>query len=194
MARVTDEERAMVKAAKDLGHICWDNFVGGRTCEETVYSSGSAKAQTIIWHAREFLKSHDIENVSGYYSRGYEDSTPVREAREKARLALIKKNDAIALALWTKLENQRIVDEQAEIKRLADVAELQRQAAINAENLRIKLLKEEEELQIQIEENRLQKIKDKETQRTEKAIPLLVSIIPLSAIGLLLLYTSKGKL
>ena len=35
--------------------------------------------------------------------------------------------------------------------------------------------------------------KDKETQRIEKAIPLLSSIIPLTAIGLLLLYSSKGK-
>ena len=175
-------DRAALDAAKSLG---W-SF----PYPNALYSSGRTKAKAAISYAKEFLEQQ----------QGIEAARIAKELAEKTRLALIKKNNAIALALQIKLENQRISDEQAEIKRLFDVAEIQRQAEINAENLRIKLLKEEEEAQRQIkesqrqiEENRLQKIKDKETQRTEKAIPLLASIIPLSAIGLLLLYTSRDK-
>jgi hypothetical protein len=104
---------------------------------------------------------------------------------EIARLDLIARNDAIALELFTKLENQRIADENAENKRLAEVAEAQRVAAEKAENLRLKLQREKLEAERIAEENRLQAIEDKETERVEKSIPLLTTILPIGIIAYL---------
>ena len=122
-----------------------------------------------------------------------ENQRIAKQLAEKTRLELIAKEEQKTLELFTRLENQRIAKQQAEIKRLELVAQAQIQAEINANNLRIKLIKEEEELQRIEQLNKIQMDKDKETQRIEKAIPLLSSIIPLTAIGLLLLYSSKGK-
>jgi len=114
-------------------------------------------------------------------------------AKEKARVELIAKNDQVALNLWTRLDNQRIVKEKAEAKRLADVAEAQRLAAIEKERLRIQLLDEQEKERIRKE----QEIKDtataKEFQRVDKSIPLIASVLPITALGILLLYTRGGK-
>ena len=114
-------------------------------------------------------------------------------AKEKARVELIAKNDQVALNLWTRLDNQRIANEQAEIKRLAKVAEDQRLAAIEAERLRIQLLDEQEKERIRKE----QEIKDiataKEFQRVDKSIPLIASVLPITALGILLLYSRGGK-
>ena len=114
-------------------------------------------------------------------------------AKEKARVELIAKNDQIALNLWTRLDNQRIAKEQAEIKRLAQVKEAQRLAAIEAERLRIELLDKQEKQRIQKE----QEIKDiatsKEFQRVDKSIPLIASVLPITALGILLLYSRGGK-
>ena len=63
---------------------------------------------------------------------------------EIARLELKAKNDQIALNLKNKLESQRIAKEQAEDKRLDDVAKAQRLAAIEEERLRIQLLEKQE--------------------------------------------------
>ena len=108
-------------------------------------------------------------------------------------MELIAKNDNIALNLWNRLDNQRIVNEQAEIKRLADVAEAQRLAAIEKERLRIQLLDEQEKERIRKE----QEIKDiataKEFQRVDKSIPLIASVLPITALGILLLYSRGGK-
>ena len=108
---------------------------------------------------------------------------------EVARLELIAKNDQIALDLWNRLESERIAKEQAEIKRLAKVAEDQRLAAIEAERLRIELLDKQEKERIQKE----QEIKDIETQRVDKSIPLIASVLPITALGILLLYIKRGK-
>ena len=104
---------------------------------------------------------------------------------------LIVRNDNIALALFTKLDNQRIADEKAEIARLAAVKEKQRLAIVNAENLKLELIEEKLELERIAKVNRLQKIEDKETQRVTKSIPLLTSILPVGIIGLLLLVGKK---
>ena len=115
-------------------------------------------------------------------------------AKEKARVELIAKNDQVALNLWTRLDNQRIANEQAEIKRLAKVAEAQRLAAIEKERLRIQLLDEQEKERIRKE----QEIKDtataKEFQRVDKSIPLIASVLPITALGILLLYSRGGKM
>ena len=112
---------------------------------------------------------------------------------EIARLELIAKNDQIALNLWNRLESERIAKEKAEAKRLADVAEAQRLAAIEAERLRIELLDKQEKERIRKE----QEIKDtataKEFQRVDKSIPLIASVLPITALGILLLYTRGGK-
>ena len=112
---------------------------------------------------------------------------------EIARLELIAKNDQIALNLWNRLESERIAKEKAEAKRLADVAEAQRLAAIEKEKLRIELLDKQEKERIQKE----QEIKDiaeaKEFQRVDKSIPLIASVLPITALGILLLYTRGGK-
>ena len=166
------------------------------------FSSGCSAVRAQISEARSFLQAR-YAAVAAAEAAKIENARLAEIARlsEIARLELIAKNDNIALALWTKLDNQRIAKQQAEIKRLAQVAEAQRQAEIMKENLRIKLLDEEKELQriaqlnkIQMAKDKIQMTKDKETQRVEKGIPLLASIIPISAIGLLLLYSSKGKL
>ena len=114
-------------------------------------------------------------------------------AKEKARVELIAKNNQVALNLWNRLESQRIAKEQAEIKRLAKVAEDQRLAAIQAERLRIELLDKQEKERIRKE----QEIKDiataKEFQRVDKSIPLIASVLPITALGILLLYSRGGK-
>ena len=121
------------------------------------------------------------------------DEKEAARLAEIARLELIAKNDNIALNLWTRLDNQRIAKEKAEIKRLADVAEAQRLAAIEKERLRIELLDEQEKERIRKE----QEIKDtataKEFQRVDKSIPLIASVLPITALGILLLYTRGGK-
>jgi len=122
------------------------------------------------------------------------DEKEAARLAEIARLELIAKNDNIALNLWTRLDNQRIVKEQAEAKRLAKVAEDQRLAAIEAERLRIELLDKQEKQRIQKE----QEIKDiataKEFQRVDKSIPLIASVLPITALGILLLYSRGGKM
>lgn len=121
------------------------------------------------------------------------DEKEAARLAEIARLELIAKNDNIALNLWTRLDNQRIAKEKAEAKRLADVAEAQRLAAIEAERLRIELLDKQEKQRIQKE----QEIKDiataKEFQRVDKSIPLIASVLPITALGILLLYSRGGK-
>ena len=121
------------------------------------------------------------------------DEKEAARTAEIARLELIAKNDNIALNLWNKLESERIAKEQAEIKRLADVAEAQRLAAIEKERLRIQLLDEQEKERIRKE----QEIKDiataKEFQRVDKSIPLIASVLPITALGILLLYSRGGK-
>jgi len=121
------------------------------------------------------------------------DEKEAARLAEIARLELIAKNDNIALNLWNRLDNQRIAKEQAEIKRLAKVAEDQRLAAIEAERLRIELLDKQEKQRIQKE----QEIKDiataKEFQRVDKSIPLIASVLPITALGILLLYSRGGK-
>ncbi len=122
------------------------------------------------------------------------DEKEAARLAEIARLELIAKNDNIALNLWTRLDNQRIAKEQTEIKRLAKVAEDQRLAAIEAERLRIELLDKQEKERIQKE----QEIKDtataKEFQRVDKSIPLIASVLPITALGILLLYSRGGKM
>ena len=131
------------------------------------------------------------QNIDRWYLQSPEYAAIV--AAEKARLTLIEKNDFIALELWTKLDNQRIANEQAEIKRLAAVKEVQRIAAEIAENQRLELIQEQQELQRVTEVNRLQAIEDKEVQRVTKSIPLLVSVIPVGILAILLLNSSRGK-
>jgi hypothetical protein len=159
------------------------------------FSSGCSMVRAMISEAQAFNRNRAAAAAAAAAAK-IENARLAEIARlsEIARLELIAKNDNIALALWTKLDNQRIAKEQAEIKRLQKVAEAQRQAEIMEENLRIKLLEEEKELQRIAQLNKIQMAKDKETQRIEKGIPLLTSIIPISAIGLLLLYSSRGKL
>ena len=122
------------------------------------------------------------------------DEKEAARLAEIARLELIAKNDNIALNLWNRLESQRIAREQAEAKRLAKVAEDQRLAAIEAERLRIELLDEQEKERIRKE----QEIKDtataKEFQRVDKSIPLIASVLPITALGILLLYSRGGKM
>jgi len=235
--KISIQDQADLDLAKSFGHVCWDNYVGGRRCEDTMYSSGKAKSNTMIWHAREFVQNNAIRaKMSAVQERGYNVPqslgalTELEKITNPSNIAELKRIEDKKIAeeyarqllwetekgsgvLWElekenkalliKLENQRIVDENLRIIRLSDVAESQKQDAINAENLRIKrlayaenlrlqILQEDEELQDQIEENRLQKIKDKETFRIDKSIPLLASIIPISVIGLLL-YTRRNK-
>ena len=139
------------------------------------------------------------------------DEKEAARLSEIARLELIAKNDNIALNIWTRLDNQRIAKEKAEIKRLADVAEAQRLAAIEKERLRIELIKEKEELEklTKLENIRLEKQKQenirlekieleksiiyKENQRIDKSIPLIASVLPITALGILLLYSRGGK-
>ena len=114
-------------------------------------------------------------------------------AAETARLELIKRNDQVALNLWNKLESQRIAKEQAEKARLAKVAEDQRLAEIEAERLRIELSEKAEAEKIAKEKAVKEAAEQMEKQRVEKAIPLISSLLPITAVGILLLYSSGGK-
>jgi len=141
------------------------------------------------------LQRKELEQSPAYIAQQKEIARLAEVARlaEIARLELIVRNDAIALALFTKLDNQRIADENAEIARLAAVKEAQRVAAVKAENLRLKLQKERLELERVTEVNRLQVIEDKETQRVTKSIPLLTTILPIGLIGLFLYSRTARK-
>jgi len=141
------------------------------------------------------LQKKELEQSPAYIAEQARIAAEKEAARlaEIARLDLIARNDAIALALFTKLENQRIADENAEIARLAAVKEAQRVAAEKAENLRLKLQKEKLEAERIAEENRLQAIEDKETERVEKSIPLLTTILPIGIIGLFLYSRTARK-
>ena len=141
------------------------------------------------------LQRKELEQSPAYIAQQKEIARLAEVARvaEVARLELIVRNDAIALALFTKLDNQRIADENAEIARLAAVKEAQRVAAVKAENLRLKLQKERLELERVTEVNRLQVIEDKETQRVTKSIPLLTTILPIGVIGLFLYSRTARK-
>ena len=141
------------------------------------------------------LQRKELEQSPAYIAEQKRIAAEKEAARlaEIARLDLIARNDAIALQLWTKLDNQRIADEKAEIVRLEQVAEAQRVAEINAENLRLKLQREKLEAERIAEENRLQAIEDKETQRIEKSIPLLTTILPIGIIGLFLYSRTARK-
>ena len=77
------------------------------------------------------LQRKELEQSPTYIAEQARIAAEKEAARlaEIARLDLIARNDAIALALFTKLENQRIADENAEIARLAAVKEAQRVAA-----------------------------------------------------------------
>ena len=112
---------------------------------------------------------------------------------EIARLELIAKNDQIALDLWNRLESERIAKEQAEIKRLAKVKEDQRLAEIQKEQLRLALLEKEKAEKIAAEKAVKEAAEQKEKQRIEKAVPLISSLLPLTGIGILLLYSRGGK-
>ena len=144
----------------------------------------------------------DQRNIDRWYLESPEYAAIV--AAEKAKADLIVRNDAIALQLWTRLNNQNIADEKAENKRLAEVAEAQRITAQNAEDLRLKLQIEKLEFErvtevnrIEFERvtevNRLQGIEDKEVQRVTKSIPLLTSILPVGILAILLINSSRGK-
>ena len=148
-----------------------DNYAARRTLNDSILS--------------------DQRNIDRWYLESPEYAAIV--ASEQARLDLIARNDAIALALFTKLENQRIADENAEIARLAAVKEAQRVAAEKAENLRLELIIQKEESERIAEVNRLQAIEDKETQRITKSIPLLTTILPIALIGLLLYSRTARK-
>ena len=133
----------------------------------------------------------DQRNIDRWYLESPEYAAIV--AAEKAKADLIVRNDNVALQLWTRLNNQNIADEKAEIKRLEQVAEAQRVAAQKAENLRLELIVQKEEEQRIAETNRLQAIEDKETQRIEKSIPLLTTILPIGIIGLFLYSRTARK-
>ena len=155
-----------------------DNYAARRTLNDSILS--------------------DQRNIDRWYLESPEYAAIV--AAEKAKADLIVRNDNAALQLWTRLNNQNIADEKAEIKRLEQVAEAQRVAAQKAENLRLELIvqKEEEQRiakqQAEIaEENRLQAIENKETQRIEKSIPLLTTILPIGIIGLFLYSRTARK-
>ena len=141
------------------------------------------------------LQQKELEQSPAYIAEQSRLAAVKEAARvaEIARLALIEKNDLIALSLWTKLDNQRIVKEKAEIARLAAVKEKQRLAAIKTEKLRLELIQEKQELQRVTEVNRLQDIEDKEVQRVTKSIPLLTTILPVGILAILLINSSRGK-
>jgi len=158
-----------------------------------VFSSGCSKINAEIREAQNFINARD-KALAATAAAKIENARLAEIARiaEIARLELIAKNDNIALALWTKLDNQRIAKQQAEIIRLQKVAQAQKQAEIKAENFRIKSLEEKEELEKVTKLEKIQEAANKEKQRIEKSIPLIASVLPVSIIGLLL-YTSRGK-
>ena len=121
------------------------------------------------------LQQKELEQSPAYIAEQSRLAAVKEAARvaEIARLALIAKNDNIALALWTKINNQKI--------------------AVKAENQRLELIIQKEELQRVTEVNRLQGIEDKEVQRVTKSIPLLTTILPVGILAILLINSSRGK-
>mgnify|MGYP003655461740 CR=1 FL=1 len=167
----------------------YDSVSNGRKIEGRIKAVGGGVSNMAE------LQRKELEQSPAYIAEQKRIAAEKEAARlaEIARLDLIARNDNTALQLWTRLNNQNIADEKAEIARLEQVAEAQRVAEINAENLRLKLQREKLEAERIAEENRLQAIEDKETQRIEKSIPLLTTILPIGIIGLFLYSRTARK-
>ena len=112
---------------------------------------------------------------------------------ENERLALIAKNDKVALDLFDVLNTKRIKIQQDEIIRINQVIETQRLAEIKAEEFRLELIKAQETKAAQQELEIQELAATKEFDRVNKTIPLIASVLPVSIIGLLLLYSGMGR-
>lgn len=128
-----------------------------------------------------------------------EEQKRLEEARQLAirieneRLALIAKNDKVALDLFDVLNSKRIKIQQDEIIRINQVIETQRLAEIKAEEFRLELIKAQETKAAQQELEIQELAATKEFDRVNKTIPLIASVLPVSIIGLLLLYSGVGR-
>ena len=128
-----------------------------------------------------------------------EEQKRLEEARQLAirieneRLALIAKNDKVALDLFDVLNAKRIKIQQDEIIRINQVIETQRLAEIKAEEFRLELIKAQETKAAQQELEIQELAATKEFDRVNKTIPLIASVLPVSIIGLLLLYSRMGR-
>lgn len=112
---------------------------------------------------------------------------------ENERLALIAKNDKVALDLFDVLNAKRMKIQQDDIIRINQVIETQRLAQINTEKLRLELIKSQETQAAQKELEIQELAATKESNRINKTIPLIASVLPVSIIGLLLLYSGKAR-
>lgn len=178
-----------VPASGGARRTSYANISSGQRIQNRINSIGKCVNNMAELKAEEYKQSPE----------GIAEATRIEKERldkiaaETARLELIKRNDQIALDLWNKLESQRIAKEKAEKARLAKVAEDQRLAEIQAEKLRIELSEKAEAEKIAKEKAVKEAEEQMEKQRVEKAIPLISSLLPITAIGILLLYTRGGK-
>ena len=122
-----------------------------------------------------------------------EESRQLAIRIENERLALIAKNDKVALDLFGVLNTKRIKNEQDEIIRINQVIETQRLAEIKAEEFKLELIKAQETKAAQQELEIQELAATKEFDRVNKTIPLITSVLPVSVIGLLLLYSGMGR-
>tara|TARA_R110000803_G_scaffold94340_1_gene161974 strand:+ start:651 stop:1271 length:621 start_codon:yes stop_codon:yes gene_type:complete len=174
------------------GGLTWSQRVNMQTAWQRAHANDN-------YNARRTLNNSilsDQRNIDRWYLESPEYAAIV--ASEQAKADLIARNDNAALKLWNRINSQNIANEKAEKQRIAAVKEVQRVAAVKAENLRLELIQEKQDLELKniqiaknVEISRLQDIEDKEVDRVTKSIPLLTSILPVGIIGLLLVVGKK---
>lgn len=205
MATITAETTYWHKIAEQYGQNIYHSYPWGGA--KTAYLSNASKG-------REFYPRVLAARAAGYPSANLADilyyekvTNPayiaeqkrLEEARQLAirieneRLALIAKNDKVALDLFDVLNTKRIKIQQDEIIRINQVIETQRLAEIKAEEFRLELIKAQETKAAQQELEIQELAATKEFDRVNKTIPLIASVLPVSIIGLLLLYSGMGR-
>lgn len=205
MATITAETTYWHKIAEQYGQNIYQGGSWGGL--KTAYLSNAAKGKVFyprVLAAR--AAGYPSANLADilYYEKVTNpayiaEQKRLEEARQLAirieneRLALIAKNDKVALDLFDVLNAKRIKIQQDEIIRINQVIETQRLAEIKAEEFRLELIKAQETKAAQQELEIQELAATKEFDRVNKTIPLIASVLPVSIIGLLLLYSGMGR-
>lgn len=205
MAFITAETTYWHKIAEQYGQNIYHGYAWGglKTAYLSNASKGAAFYPRVLAARAAGYPSANLADIL-YYEKVTNpayiaEQKRLEEARQLAirieneRLALIAKNDKVALDLFDVLNSKRIKIQQDEIIRINQVIETQRLAEIKAEEFRLELIKAQETKAAQQELEIQELAATKEFDRVNKTIPLIASVLPVSIIGLLLLYSRMGR-
>ena len=206
MAEITAETTYWINIANQYGVAKPIPFYATRSVKSRMFENASLGQAIYARAQKASAAGYPSANLADilYYEKVtnpvyIEEQKRLEEARQLAirieneRLALIAKNDKVALDLFDVLNTKRIKIQQDEIIRINQVIETQRLAEIKAEEFRLELIKAQETKAAQQELEIQELAATKEFDRVNKTIPLIASVLPVSIIGLLLLYSGMGR-